>query len=277
VTILIRSNTVDLTANRIKCSRRVLYAVNTATNMEGKSPAAIRRLSSSEMGKLTKEQLKHALKTMIDDDQDAKLTTIINELSEMKAERQILLKTVDMLSNKVDILEQTAAKQQQYLEILEKKRREKNLIILGIEEKEIENQSEKITLREQRKEVFNALGEAELADNSIIECKRLGKRNPEGSTRSRPILVELSNINTKYEILHKAPRLKTADEKFKRVFVKPDLHPNVRKEIDRLKKVAKAEKEKAENVHKHVIYDHKQRKVMVGDTAVDSFQPVQYF
>ena len=58
--------------------------------MESKSPAAIRRLSSSEMGKYTKEQLKQALKKKIRGDQDTKLMTILNELSEMKAERQML-------------------------------------------------------------------------------------------------------------------------------------------------------------------------------------------
>ncbi len=48
------------------------------------------------------------------------------------------------------------------------------------------------------------------------------------------------------------------------ICIKKDVHPMVRKELNRLKGFTKAEKEKLENIGKTVLYDHKSRKVLVN-------------
>ena len=58
------------------------------------------------------------------------------------------------------------------------------------------------------------------------------------------------------------------------MYVKKDVHPLVRKELNRLRDVTKREKERPENRGKQVRFDGKERKVYVGDVVVDSFQSV---
>jgi len=58
-------------------------------------------------------------------------------------------------------------------------------------------------------------------------------------------------------ILQQAKNLKNADGPMSKVYMKKDLHPAVRKEMNRLRKREKEEKEKAENVGVNISYDCK--------------------
>ncbi|KAF0306550.1 hypothetical protein FJT64_021959 [Amphibalanus amphitrite] len=73
-------------------------------------------------------------------------------------------------------------------------------------------------------------------------------------------------------VLENAHQLKTKDAVFRSIYVKKDVHPIVRKELDRLRDATKREKERPENQGKNVRYDYRERKVYVDDVVVDSYQ-----
>ena len=76
-------------------------------------------------------------------------------------------------------------------------------------------------------------------------------------------------------MLENAHQLKTKDA-FRSIYVKKDVHPIVRKELDRLRDATKREKERPENQGKSVRYDYRERKVYVDDVVVDSFQVTSF-
>ena len=57
------------------------------------------------------------------------------------------------------------------------------------------------------------------------------------------------------------------------MYIKKDIHPVVRKEIGRLRKKAKDEKAKAENVGATIVFDAKNRTVTRNGVIIDRFTP----
>ena len=55
--------------------------------------------------------------------------------------------------------------------------------------------------------------------------------------------------------------------------LKKDVHPLIRKELNRLREVEKREKEKPENQGLNVYYDGTRREVVVNGNVVDKFRP----
>ena len=58
----------------------------------------------------------------------------------------------------------------------------------------------------------------------------------------------------------------------KKVFLKPDVHPEIRKEEKRLYEVFKAEKKNRDNEGMEIVYDRKKRTVTKNGEEVDRFQ-----
>ena len=75
-------------------------------------------------------------------------------------------------------------------------------------------------------------------------------------------------------ILRNASKLKDQGENdpFKRVFLKRDVHPDIRREEKRLYEVFKAERDKPQNVDFDVIFDRKKRVVTVNGEEIDRFK-----
>ena len=71
-----------------------------------------------------------------------------------------------------------------------------------------------------------------------------------------------------------AKNLKTAAGGcFSKIYVKKDVHPLVRRELNRLREVEKREKEKPENQGMNVHYNNVCREIMVNGRVVDQFRP----
>ena len=70
-----------------------------------------------------------------------------------------------------------------------------------------------------------------------------------------------------------AKELNKAGERYSRIYIKKDIHPAVRKELGRLRKVAKEENEKAANQGHKIEYDHKNRVVTRDGIVIDRFLP----
>ena len=78
----------------------------------------------------------------------------------------------------------------------------------------------------------------------------------------------------RYEILKNSSKLKDQAEgsAYRKIFLKKDVHPDVRAEEKRLYEVFKAEKKKPENVNKDVVFNRKTRVVTVNAEEVDRFK-----
>ena len=89
----------------------------------------------------------------------------------------------------------------------------------------------------------------------------------------RLLKVTLSDSNSRDEILRFAKQLTQSEtEAFRRIYIKKDLNPFVRKELSRLQEVTKRERVKPENAGKHVLLDGRTKKVLVDRVEVDGFK-----
>lgn len=93
--------------------------------------------------------------------------------------------------------------------------------------------------------------------------------NEDGTPKRRPILLVLADKNKRSGILEKSKQLKTAEDNYKKIFIKKDVHPCVRKEWKRLRDVEKAEKERPENVGCAINLDTRERKLYKDGVVID--------
>ena len=168
-------------------------------------------------------------------------------------------------------------KQQNYLEMLDRKERERNLVFLGIPE-EPEVLEEATTDDEKVRKILDLV---RISLNGVLSQRRLGRSdnnqaiNGEAGPRrkNRPILVIVKSKAERDNILDKAKALKNAGDVYRRIFIKKDVHPSVRNEWQRLRNVEKEEKERPENVGCVVYLDARQRKVFRDGVVIDSWNP----
>lgn len=184
--------------------------------------------------------------------------SIKNDLQELKKSNELLLETV--------------AQQQRFLEEVDAEKRAKNLIVLGVSESDFVVRDQTLhTDKDKVGAVLNAIGFHE--PHNIVSVQRLGKEDTT-SNRKRPIKVILSNSEDRQKVMTLQKNLKgnlggaLSDAKVKR-----DTHPAIRKEFGRLFGAERAEKEKPENVGKEVSFDVKRRVLLIDGVVVDRFKP----
>ena len=73
--------------------------------------------------------------------------------------------------------------------------------------------------------------------------------------------------------MDRVKNLKTSGELFKKIYIKKDIHPSIRKEWERLRSVEKTEKDRPENVGCVVRLDTQERKVYRDNVVIDSWNP----
>jgi hypothetical protein len=180
---------------------------------------------------------------------------IVSELTELRIENRHV---TDSLLN-----------HQKYLEKLEASKRASNLIVSGLPEAELVIDRETFSTDEEKvAKVFLELGQEDIAVN---KCERLGRTNAE---TSRLLRVELKNPQDRAQILQNTNLLKHKGESFKKIYVKKDVHPQIRKEYARLRSMEQEEKAKPENQGKDVAYDADTRTLRVNGVIVDRFKPL---
>ena len=74
-------------------------------------------------------------------------------------------------------------------------------------------------------------------------------------------------------VIDDAKKLKNVDGRFKKIFIKKDIHPAVRKEQNRIRFVEREERQKPENQGRDVKYDFESRCLLVDGIIVDRFKP----
>ena len=196
--------------------------------------------------------------------------TMREEIKSLKAD---LINKVTKLEETVQSLQQTAMHHQIYIEKMEHAKRSKNIFLTGIPESGQGDHDENHD-RSKCEDIFSIVN---ASPEDIVNIKRLGRRSNETNAhRPRPILVEVGSQSIRDDICKNSKELKVAGDAYKRVFLKKDMHPLVRKEFKRLQEVRRKEQDKPENIGRRITYDAKRRAVLCDDQIIDRFQPVPF-
>ena len=206
-----------------------------------------------------------------------KLNEILREIKEMKEKNTRYDEEIKRLNSVINDQNKVLAAQQKFLETIDTDRRGQHLIVLGLAENAAPEGNDEDG-DEYDKEQFNLILQTiAVAPNSVkVKCiERLGKLE-EGVTnqRRRPIKVTFETRSMRDSVLRNASKLKDQGEHdpFKRVFLKRDVHPDIRKEEKRLYDVFKAERDKPQNADFEVVFDRKKRVVTVNGEEIDRFK-----
>ncbi len=234
----------------------------------------IRGMQRNQLQRINKEELIDIILASNDErgnleDITKKLSEVMNELDTLKrlvtSPDNATNKKISALEAKLEKQEEIIAQHQRFMESLDRKERENNVVVLGVPD---ERQALDGATQDDAKltKVWDAMGVGAV-DGTY---RRLGRG---GGDRCRPILFTLRDKNQRPTILDHAKNLKELGEPFKKIFVKKDVHPSVRKEWQRLRDVEKTERERPENVGCVIRLDPLERKVYKDGCVIDSWKP----
>lgn len=251
-----------------------MAAPSTLAQAKSMSQAALNKLSKAQIMDLLLDGMKNMDKT------DASLQSqiVIDKIDELRDEIRGYVARQEKLEARVDSLETTVQSQsnimysqQLFIEQLDAKNRVNRLIITGVPE-DVDFEHAK-TDDDKVKYIFDKLEIPDL----VYSVERIGKPNDATSTpgRIRAILLTVDDDTDRKKLLAATDKLKKI-KPLKRVFIKKDKHPAVRREWGRLFKAEQEEKNKPENRHSQIVFDKKTRKLLKDDVVIDSWKP-SYF
>lgn len=242
-----------------------------------KSVADLRKLQRNQIGRLTKDELIESILAEPERDNDIlavltdKVTSLVTEVTELRntitSPDSCINKKITELQVKVDKQAEIISKQQRFLEMLDRKERETNLVITGVPD---EHESLEGATSEEDKvgKIWTKVGVQE----EIKSHRRLGNRNDATGNRRRPILVTLANKVSRDKVLEKTRKLKEAGPTYSKIYIKKDVHPNVRNEWKRLRDAEKKEQDRPENVGCVIRLDPRERKLYRDGVVIDSWK-----
>lgn len=255
-------------------SDKTLHSHPTLSTTKAKALSDLRKLPRNQLTRLTKEDLIESILTRPEPNEDFvrdltdKMNKLVSEVAEIKqaitAPDSFINKRYDELQRQVDQQADIIAKQQRYLEFLDRKERENNVVITGVPD---ENEALAGVTSEDRK--LNKIWASMDVREEIQSHRRLGVRG-DANVR-RPILLTVASKIARDRILEKTNLLKTAGGEFSRIFVKKDVHPCIRKEWRRLHGAEKTEKERPENAGCGIRLDYRERKLYRDEAVIDSW------
>lgn len=244
--------------------------------MSVKSLVDIRKMNRSQIKNLTKDDLIDSILSAVDVDVgvmarlEERLLTITTELSEL---RRSITSSVSSTNKKLVEMEERIGKQadiimqqQLFLEKIDRKERETNLVVLGVPDEQIAldgatNDDDKLG------KVWEVLQDS----TEIRSHRRLGRQDP-ASTRARPILVTVATKDARDKVLEKTTRLKDRRGAYEKIYVKKDVHPAVREEWKRLRAAEATEKGRPENQGCSIRFDARERKLYRNGVVIDEWK-----
>ena len=255
-------------------------------------PEDVKNFSVDDIQRLKKDELAKALDTLIKDNRDntvnvgqssnagvshgnleQKLDVLIEEFRNFTRTFKQLECEVNKVKEENQQLREALMQHQRYLENLEAEKRSCNVVFLGVPENELtvtENGGTTTTIREEEEKLSRILHVMQRGNVQIKEFQRLGKFYP---GKNRVILAKLQSKQDRDHLLENSTKLKATGGCFSSIYVKKDVHPLVRKELERLRKVEKREKDKPENQGLNVHYNAANREVIVNGIVIDNFKP----
>ena len=177
-----------------------------------------------------------------------KKNKLVSEVMELKqaitAPNSFMNKKYDELQCQIDKQADIIAKQLWYLELLDRKERENNVIITGVPD-----ENEALAGKTSEEGKLNKIWASMEVREEIQSHRRLG-----------PILLTVASKLVRDRILDKTNLLKTAGGELSRIFVKKDVHPSIRKEWRRLHDAERTENKRPENAGCVIRLDFRERK-----------------
>ena len=195
-------------------------------------------------------------------DVEGTLQLILEELRKMRTERADERAEVAKIREECKELRAVVAQQQRFMEQPDSRDRDCNLIITGVPEAEAFDG------------VVNDIGKCRkilevIGDTSVpLDTTRLGKAE---AGRNRPILAKVPSRAARDKILENTKELRAAGPAYRRIYVKKDLHPAIRKEWKRLRDVETAEKGKPVNQGCTIRLDYKKREITRDGVVIDKW------
>lgn len=204
-----------------------------------------------------------------------------NKLINANKEREKCLKKCEALEKDVNVLREDVERleeeindqskiltaQQRFLEDVDTDKRQKHLIVLGLAE------NNNVDDKDEFLKIIERIGVPE--EHLIItNVLRLGRIDEQNEQKKRPLKVSFKKRTMRDEVLKNARKLKDegGNSPYKKVFLKRDTHPDIRKEEKRLYDVFKAEKDKPVNADNEVIFDRRKRIVTCNGEEIDRFR-----
>ena len=165
-------------------------------------------------------------------------------------------------SGDVTNLSKTINAHQKSLQTMYEKEREKHIIATGVKENGDVSDADNIRM------IFDVINCTHISPVTVSRLgKERGKEDP-----PRPILIVLTNTNERQQVLDCARSLKGAGTEYATIFLKKDLHPDIRKEWKRMRDVCRAEKVKPKNGGCKIFIDYKQGVLKIDDTVIDRYR-----
>ena len=239
----------------------------------------LRRMERAQLSRVNKDVLVNCILASKNTSQEPnvqlqqKLEEITRELVDLKdkitSPESVFNKKIAHMQHQIDKQAEIIAKQQGFLESVDRRERETNLVVLGVPD-ENEAFDGETTDDGKLNKIWNVLEEP----LNIKSHRRLGQSNP--GVHKRLILVTLETKQVRDKILGKTKKLKDCGSPFDSVFVKRDTHPAVRNEWKRLHDAEKAEKEKPENVGCEIKLDTKERKLYRDGVVIDAWKQISF-
>ena len=190
----------------------------------------------------------------------AVLNLILVELRAMRKERA----EITNLRRDYDNLHEAVAQQQHFLERIDSREREMNIIITGVpEQNDLDGAA---TDQEKCDRIMDIMGVTDVQ----LEITRIGKAETD---KIRPMLAKAPSKAGRDKVLDNTKALKSAGEAFRRVYVKKDLHPAVRREWKRLRDAETEEREKPENQGVDIRLDFRKRVLLRDNVVIDKWKP----
>lgn len=241
-----------------------------------KSLSDLKKMQRNQLSRMTKEDLIESILSAPEpgDGQLLELiNTLVNEMAELRrsvtAPDSNINKRFVELQTQVDKQAEIIAKQQRYLETIDRKERERNLVITGVpdEDEALEGAT---TERNKLNKIWTEVG----STDAVQSHRRLGTRGD--NNKRRAILVTVDSKEAKDRILTKASQLKQATREMNKIYIKKDVHPSIRKEWWRLRDAEKTEKERPENSGCVIRLDTRERKLYRDGVVIDAWS-LQFF
>lgn len=246
--------------------------------MAGKSIYDLKKLQKHQFNNITKAELIDAILSAGNDDatlmerQDQKLNRILEELTDirskmMEAENETKTKIKELN----DIIEKQSSiimQHQLFMEQVDRQKRETNLVMFGLPEEQVSLDGA-TTEDDKIQKVMNAVSAG--PEVVVRSYRRLGQQ--QAGNRPRPLLVKVDSKYLRDSVLEKAATLKNMPEPYKKIYLKKDSHPEVRREWKRLKDAEEEEKRKPTNEGCNIRLDYRERVLYRDGVEIDRWRP----
>ena len=197
-------------------------------------------------------------------------TAVSNHSTELDALKPVPARIDDMeelTQNNFRDIYKTMNYIQRFAEGLDARQRGRNIIMMGVSETSDELGDDDTSRVKNIIEKTSAMAAEDVGETSV---KRLGDEIRNG--RARPLLVMLEDHAKQWKVLQNSKNLKDVTG-YSNIYIKKDIHPTIRYELNRLRKREKELKEDHANRGVNIQYDYKARVITRDGVVIDRFNP----